>query len=436
MPEISGSTVTRTHDDYTVWSLDQARTRASYIATRRHLARYLVPHRFEDAENVKPEKLDRALLGYGLGLNKAWLYEIFGHVRSAGRLYDWGSLGGSTDDEASPGKPAENSAGYLLWNDATRDNRTWTNFFHRDVLEWMLTSPGALIICDVVPGEAATKGEAKDRGVRPYVSLVPLSALEDCGRGPTGFEWVKIKEFVDNRNPFNDDGEVEEYRVYYWLDDQGETWVARYALDGTPQTFETRNGEEVAELSLGKLVDRQGAPTLPVVEAFFGEHPDIPWIGSGLLLGLDEIVIDLYNTITEIREGYRDAAFALWVYRGQNFDEVEGQFKGGSRLAHVGDVETDDLTRVAGDGSEVEAGMSVIEFGLRAWAVSAKRKAEEATERASSARSGISLQAEFQLDLRPLLAEVASALDEVESMAMLILAQLADESATDATIGV
>jgi hypothetical protein len=179
-------------------------------------------------------------------------------------------------------------------------------------------------------------------------------------------------------------------------------------------------------VDLGKLVDPSGTPTLPLVPVKYGEHPDLPACGTGLLFGLDDIVIDLYNVTSETREGFRDACFGMLVHRGPDATTVRDTINDGSRLVTVGDSESASLERLAGDASEVQAGMQLIELGVKNWALSAKRQAAEAMQGASAeARSGVSLQAEFSLDLTPLLTTVAETLDGIETNVLFIAAQLA-----------
>lgn len=427
---IDKSTLARKHPDYETWTGDEKRQRASFVATVRALSPYLVPHHFEKEEYgdlKKGEVLPRAKLGYGVGLNKSYLSEILGHVRSAARVYDWNALGGEEVDEM--GRP-EGGVAKLLWDDATKGNRTWLQFFHRDVLGWMLTSVGVMIVVDIDPGPAPTQADAQRAGKRPYLTMVPMSKVEDVGRSKTGFRFVKLLESVDERQPDKNEGDIVYHRIMYKLNDQGETIVSRYDQEGEPVKVRNRDGQEVDEVNMGVIKDRQGEPILPVELARFGEHPDIPWLGEGALMGMDDIVLDLYNTITEMREGFRDAAISLWIYQGDQYGEVKTQFDKGSRLIHAGDAETDTLERTAGDGAEVDAAIQVIGMAIQAWALSAKRRADEAIAEAGGPRSGKSLTAEFQLDLKPFLVEIASALDQAESNAMFIAAQLQDETAT------
>lgn len=423
-PSESSAWVKRRHPDYDTWRDDEHRMRATVHARRSDLAHYLVPHRFEGEDVKKPEKLDRAGLGYGISLNESYLHEILGHIRGASATYRWGPLADTED--ALNGAPPEGTVARRLWEDVTRENVAWRNFFGRDVAEWMLSTPGGLILTDMPMGRQSTEADAQAAGRRPYARLVPMSQVLDVGRSGQGFRYVKLLEVRDTRTFDSKDNEMSQYMVVYRMNEARETVVTRWTEKGEKVTLP---GQESPDINLGTIVDRQGQPALPLVPATFGRHPDVPWLGSGLLMGLDDIVIDLFNTVNEMRAGYRDLVIALLVASGEDAvtESIEEALQEGSRLVSVG-VEGD-LTRLAADSAEVDAGVTQIEVALKAWAHSAKRKAADAMER-SQPRSGISLQAEFQLDLAPLLREVTEQLDDVESNVMHRMAQMQDVDAS------
>jgi hypothetical protein len=402
----------RCHPHRKRWLEDQARQRASYLATRRHLSPFLVPHRFEG--NTRPEDLRRAQYGYGVRLNHAYLSELLGHVSEAVATWTWGPLAEGADP--GPGAPAEGTMGRQVWDDATGDGKPWGEFFlgPDGVLEWMLSSPGGFVVVDAPAIPTATRADEKAAGKRPYVRRVPWSAVEDIGWGPTGPRWVKLTEGRDERKPDGQDNKLSSYHVLYWLD--GDTSkVARYDQKGN------RVGPEV---DLGVFLDLQGRPSLPLIEARYGVHPDVPFLGSGLLLGLEDIVIDLYNVQSETREGFRDATFGVWWHRGPGKDDVAAAFQEGDRLISLGDSEHSAIGREAADPAETQTGMELFQVGIKAWAEAAARQAAEATAGARE-QSGVALKAEFQLDIRPLLVRVASALDQVETNVLWVVAQMA-----------
>jgi hypothetical protein len=124
--------VQRKHPYWPRWEEDERRQRASYLATRRHLTPFLVPHRFEG--NLAPKDLRRAGYGYGIGLNQGYLHEVFGHIRSASTEYEY--------------KPLADPEWEALQRDITGAGVSWTNFFEGTVLEWMLSSVGGVVIVD------------------------------------------------------------------------------------------------------------------------------------------------------------------------------------------------------------------------------------------------------------------------------------------------
>ncbi len=427
------SWVTRHHPHYSALVDDEERQRASYIASRAILVPFLIPHRFEGAKNTAPESLTRSKLGYGIGLNKSYLQEVLGHARGATARYTWGPMS-PQDEGAITGAPSDPDA-KATWDDVTQDGTSWRNLYLRTVLEWVLSSPGGVIVIDTPrQGDAEqppTIAEARAQSLRPYQRFVRSADVIDFSWGRTGYDWIKILEIEDQRDPKEAGDPNARNYVLHELLDNGDTQISRWLTDGD-QVGET--------VQVGKLVDQQNQPTLPIVRAIYGEHELIPHWGLGLIFDLADIVLDLFNTLSEAREGFRDAAFGITAYRGDAGDKIQKLLEDGSRFIDLGDDEHADLKRVAGNTEEVSAGLLLIEFGLRAWAWAARRKAADAMTRSSGGpRSGTSLQSEFQLDLVPLLIEVAGTLDQIESSAMFIVGQMQGHDAralSDARVGV
>lgn len=421
---LNSSWVNRQHPARYLWVEDERKQRASYLADQRHLAPFIVPHRFEGDFSKNPEKLGRAKLGYGVGLNKAYLQEIFGHIRGTPAHYWWGVIGAESDQDIAI--PPKGEPALKFWNDATSNGVTWTNFFEGKVLEWITTSVGGFILVDSnrPEGLVLTQALADQLGFRASVKFIPMSWVEDFGRSDSGYRWIKIREIQDQRVPNPGESGDEGYRprhVLYELQFDGRTQITRYDDDGN----------QVGPTIFQKVVDTHGRGCLPLLEAKLFDHPDLDFLGAGLLMGLDDIVIDLYNLLTEIREAYRDAAFSFLAYRGPNSEEARQQVSAGSRWVDMGDDPTATLERKAAEASEVTAGIDLFNIGLKNWSLGAKRRSLEIME-ASSARSGVSLKAEFQLDLRPLLVAVTEVLDSVETNVMFVLAQVLGFSPQDA----
>lgn len=393
------------HARYARWKEDEARSRASYLATRRYLAPFLVPHRFEGS--TPPVNLRRAQFGYGVRLNRSYVDGLQGHVRGA-------------DKEVEPG-PLTGREWDLLSADATGTGVTWDEFFGVTVLEWMLTAPGGLVVVDTPAksqtGEAPeTKADEERLGLRPTLRFVAPSDVWDYGVNAHGLlDWVVIRETKDTRRPGDPASKDQDGCVLYELAPDGTTLVTHYdhlgALVGEPAI-------------IGPLVDLEKRPILPIVVARYGDHPEVALWGSGLLQGLDDIIIDLYNLLTEVREAYRDTAFGLMVYGGEGHEDVQKQLEDGSRFVALGPGEHTKLERLAAESSEVEAGLRLVELALRNWSESAAQAAADAAQVSASARSGLSLLAEFQLDQRPLLVRIATALEQVETNSLYVAALL------------
>jgi hypothetical protein len=423
--------VTRLHPQRNGIVNDQLTERASYIATRDILISYLVPHRFE-GKSAKPQDLIRAQYGYGLGLNKSYLQDIMGHIRGAPTLWNWGAMEeGGTDEEGNEvstptaGDPAGGLA-LTLWEDATRDNVTWRNFFMRKVLEWMLSSPGGFVLVDnprLPEGdETPTMEQAEQLALRPYTQFLSWAQVEDWGRYELGYKWIKIVTEEDNREPMSDMVQSDQrVRVLYELNDEGETEVSRWEV----------NGNQIGEtVNVGKILDRQGQVTLPFVPVAYGEREGLEYVGQGLIADLADIIIDLFNTFSETREGFRDATFGIFAYSGDRGDNVQALLDEGTRFVDLGDNENASLQRIAGNVEEVTQGLALMDFSLKAWDAAARSNAATAQARART-MSGIALQAEFQLDLAPLLKEVAETLDQIESDTMFLCGQFGGFEPTD-----
>ncbi|HEX5437173.1 MAG TPA: hypothetical protein VFW98_08435 [Gemmatimonadaceae bacterium] len=412
----------REHQNRGRWQQDEARSRASFIASTRLLAPFLVPHRFEG--NARPEELRRSGFGYGIRLNGSYLSEIMGHIRGTTATYAWGGL--AEGEPERDGTPAGGLA-RALYTDATRDGVTLRNFIEGEVLEWMLSSVGGFIVVDAPPAAGElTRADELAAGKRPYLRFVPWSAVEDMGQGPTGYRFVKFEEEVDNRTPDGDDMGVDIHHVLYQLEEDGSTTVARYDKDG--QSVDVA-GRPAPFTVLGTFKDCQGNTILPLVPVKHGTHPELKYLGTGLLYGLADIVIDLFNTVSEMREGYRDAAFGLLVHTGADGAEVQAQLQEGSRLVKLGDGDRAKLERLAAESAEVMAGLQLIDMAVKAWALSARRQAAEAMQSQTAQQgSGVALSAEFQLDLKPLLMSIVHELDAIETCALYIAAQMAGQT--------
>jgi hypothetical protein len=360
MPSVPTSWVQRLHPLRGIWLRDELKQRASFLATRQHLTPFLVPHRFEGTTD--PSSLNRAKLAYGVGLNAAYMQEIFGHIRAT---------------------PAHPNVGRI------------------------------------------NQGEAETLGIRSMFKFIPYSWIEDFGRNRGGYRWIKIAETLDAREPDmkNDDTGMQRRHMLYELTADGRTRITRW----------DDNGRQIGTELFQTIKNTNSQPMLPFVEVKFGKHPDVNYMGTGMLMGLDDIVIDMFNLLTEIREAYRDAVFTFLKYRGPDPDGVRVQLKQGTRLVHTGDDTNSDLGVVGADGSEVEAGLSLLEVSLKNWSLSAKRRAMEQQE-ATQARSGVSIKAEFQLDLVPVMVSITEQLDIIETNAMFILAQIEGHTVQEANV--
>lgn len=414
----------KTHPDRPCWVEDENRQRASYIATRKILAPFLVPHRFEG--NKAPKDLMRARLAYGIGLNKAYLHEIFGHIRSTPTHYTWGLLqsGGEKDSIKAP----VDGVAAQFWWDADGKGKSWKNFFEGDVLEWMVTSVGGFVLVDSnrQEGMALTERMAQLLGIRSSFKFIPWSWVEDIGTDDHGFWYIKIAERDDISTPKAEDGKPRQKKLHllFELLVDGRTQITRWDDEA----------KQVGPAVYQRISNAEGVAILPLIPVKFGDHPEIEFIGSGLLMGLDDIVIDLFNLLTEIREAYRDAAFGFHKYKGDNVQGVKESLAAGSRLVDLGNGGSDvSMDREAADPGEVTAGLAILDLSLKCWSLSAKRRAIEMVDTQSpNPKSGISLKAEFQLDLRPLLVSISENLDMVETQAMYIMAQLEGQTPQEA----
>lgn len=422
------SWVSRKHRNYATILDQETRQRSAYLATREALVPFLVPHRFEGPAEKSPDTLRRSNYGFGVGLNKAYLGDIMGHLRGVATNWTWGPMMGEEGDlSTTSSKAPTGGLAKEVWDDCTRKGMTWRNFMLRRVLEWLLSSPGGFILVDSPERPVDKEGkavkldleQAKEQALRPYLTWLPWGTVQDYGMGPTGLTYLKLKEAPQKPIP-GQDAPTTQQDVYllYILGPDGSTKVTRLNQEG--DTIGT-------PVIIPKLLDPQGQPTLPFVPVSYGDSPLGEEFGTGLTGDLADIIIDMFNVYSEAREGFRDAAFGIMIYRGDSGDRVQTFLDGGSRFVDLGDHDYANLERVAGGTEEVDRGLALLDFALKAWTQAAAQKARAAQERAQ-AMSGIALQAEFQLDLAPLLREVAESLDQIETATMQLVGQMGGHS--------
>lgn len=415
--------VQRTHPDYRTWLEDELRWRASFVATWRALRAFLEPYYSEQGNRERVPR--RARFGYGIGLNRALVRSVAGHVRRAPVTRSWGPLGAPGDVETS-GDPTKGTVAALMWEDATGDGTTtWTNFWDGKVLEWMLTSPGILIVVDLPPGQHATLGDALKAGQRPTVRAVPMSWVLDLGHDERGaLRWVKLHDERDLRQPKAQDAlpgmpggdpGLQKGVLLYELGEDGIATATRYNL----------RGEQVGTPAvLPSLQTPHGQATLPLFIVRFGEHEEVEWLGSGILSSLADIVIDLYNLVSEMREAYREEVWAPLAYRGENADKVRELLGKNSRFLDLGSGPDNEIARVAASATGVTTGIEQVRLALTAWALEAQWRNADAVEANVQAKSGVAIEHEFEVDRKPLLVSIAETLDAAEEQAMYLAAQL------------
>jgi hypothetical protein len=127
--------------------------RASFIASRRELAPFLVPHRFEGnakARGATPRRLRlRHRPQHRVSLRDSRPYPLDQGDLPVGRARRGG------DDPEQDGTPKGGLA-RDLFTDATKKGTKLRDFFEGDggVLEWMLSSPGGFVVVDAPPRPA------------------------------------------------------------------------------------------------------------------------------------------------------------------------------------------------------------------------------------------------------------------------------------------
>jgi len=428
------SIATRVHPARDRWVERQGLERATYVATNEAMGPYLIPHDLE-SNTIAPQDLRRAKLGHVPPLNYSYLSEILGHAYGAAVNVHWGPL--STDGKAISVAPKDGVA-LEIWKDATLQGDSFSKFGNK-VLEWMASSPGCWIITDSTSQPVAdaadddedrgpkstAKGQQTSSG-RPYMRIVQWSSVEDLGQYSDGrLRFIKFHESVDERDPESAvDSGMTNLHVLYRLQPDGTVTVRKLNDDGA---------DVVPATSLGTFIDAAGRPVIPIAQAKFGEDELLPFLGSGLLQGLAFVVKDLWNQVTEMRSGARDVCFDVLAYKGASFESVKTQMAAGDRLIDLGASELSSLTRVGADGGEIGVALTIFKQTLEDWAMGAKRKASDfVTKGNGTARSGVSLQAEFQLDLKPLLVALVSAWSDAMRAVLFFAAQFAnDQSGLD-----
>ena len=432
---------------YPQWVDDEARQRASVIATRKACIPFLVPHRTE-GNTTHPHTLKRSAFGYPMQLNASFLDEILGHLSTAEREYLFGPWVPPTIAEESQPALPENAGEDLqkLWMDATLDGMSWRRFFDETIAEWFLSSLGGFIVADNALPDGDLIGPVADPDmVRPYVSFTPFSCVLDYRFRRNGFDQVRLLELHDTRDlakPVTDgfgttsDGDPRtEFEVLYRLvpADEGAALADPPAGEqGELVAVAERRlvvglGEQqpaaIQAVNYGTIVDRDGQPTLPLIPVRYKRHPRIPGLGQGFFMGLDDIILDAWNTHNETRAAYRDAMMSVDAIRGATKEDMQNiaeMLQLNYRM--IGIPQESGVETLGNDATEVTAGRELKKDAMLDWATAVKRRAGMVESRAT--QSGVSLQSEFAIDLNPILSYTAGWLDEIESETLWILAQL------------
>jgi hypothetical protein len=214
-------------------------------------------------------------------------------------------------------------------------------------------------------------------------------------------------------------GKFNEQRLLSYVLGADAITVTRTKLDGAAV------GDVV---TLPLLYGTRGVPQLPFVPVAFGRIPEISFVGGGLLRGLDDLVLDLYNQVVELRVSSREV-YGLLTYSGTEAEEVKRQLIAGSALVALGAEGT--LSRLQADGTAPQSIAATIALGLQLWASAASEKVASAKTQTDS-RSGASIATDHTLRVRPLLTLLASTLDRIETDTLCLVAQMAGNSAADA----
>jgi hypothetical protein len=412
------SKAARKHPQYEVYADDEKRQRATFIATLRSMVSFLIPHTYEGDDPGR-----RALFGWAPGLNRRFIQQLMGHVRAQEVRRSWPPLSAPKDRQIT-GAPTEGSIAALLFSDATADGVSWDNFFRGRVMEWLLSSPGGFVLVDQPAGKAETMAEAFEKGLRPSVRFVPFSEVWAFEFGRHGFTRVKLVESEFDADPLfpgtTSTGNVVSSStvVVYSLDpEDGHTVFARYDIEDNL----------LDRADLPRFENPQGQPILPLVPVKWGEHAAVAGVGEGLLSGLADLVIDRYNIVNEMRAGSRDMTFAVDFYRGTDYAAVVTQREAGSRMVNIGTDPNAQLGRIGADPSEVTVTIQQLQVNLEEWVKTVSEKSDALSD-SPQTRSGVAIQAEFQLAMKPILTLAARELDAIEEQVMYIVAQFQGES--------
>lgn len=408
----------RKHPQYEVYADDEERQRATFLATIRAMVPFLIPHTHEGADPGR-----RALFGHAPGLNRRLIQQIIGHVRAQETRRSWPPLSVAQDQQIT-GAPQDDTIAALLYSDATADGLSWESFFRGKVFEWLMTSPGGFVLIDRPAGEAESMAEAFEKGLRPSLRFIPFSEVCAFEFGRHGFTRVKLVENEFNADPLfpgtaaTGDVESSSTVVVYSLDaEDGHTVFQRYDMEDN----------QLDSIDLPRFENPQGQPILPLVPVKWGEHAVVAGVGEGLLSGLADLVIDRYNIVNEMRAGSRDMTFAVDFYRGTDYGAVIAQREAGSRIINIGTDPNAELGRIGADPSEVLVTAKQLEVNLEEWLKTVSEKSDALSD-SPQTRSGVAIQAEFQLAMKPILTTAAKELDSIEEQVMYVIAQWQGET--------
>ena len=412
------------HRDYKALARAEELRWISYIGTAAAMVDEIIPYRRE-------KEIRRKLFAYGVPWNTVLVDEKAGHIAGAPTRRDWGPLGSKSDKGivgAPEGWPARD-----LYAEATMTGQSYETFWGEIVLRRMLATLGGLILVSMpTPPEGAeirTLEDAARAGQRPFYSYIPLSDLLNWHYGDRGFTWIKVREESDAAGgtpDFQLDGEqrFDHNAVWYWLADDGVTWFRR-------TDFEDNVIDEPRPI--GRFEAPDGRAILPLVHVRLGHHNVVPWAGTGILSGLDEIVLRAFNLNAEVHETFRNGtASAPLVYRGTDASHVVEQLDSLSEFLDIGQDPNALLNRLSGDPTEIAAGLELKNDLRRDWESKARANIEKLIREEATPMSGVAIEASHATSQRPLLVAAAKALDAAEEQALYIAAQMTGANPQDA----
>ena len=240
---------------------------------------YLLRHPFESAENYKRRKE----LAYFYNYCGPIVDILSGHLFKKPPERNYGDLSSEVVPPRVP-KTLFDS----FWNNCDFEGSTFDQFI-RDAQRFASVYGRVSVIVDSPSVEALTEGEALEKDIRPYLTLITPENLTDWTfvRGENGRPEISMIKILEVN-----DGSVKRYRL--WTRQTWELWEIK------------KKEKEGKLLSQGE----HGLGEIPIVN-FYNKRSGIKMIGLSDLKDIADINKNIYHLCSDAKEIIENTAFPM-----------------------------------------------------------------------------------------------------------------------------